>query len=90
MVFYVALLQKIVESIIKLPITSFLSVTRMIKCKPEQRTTPSDAIQHKFLEYTNLSIPSLSDMMLLPTSTLLLDNIYPENAGADPFTMISF
>lgn len=53
---------------------------RMIKCKPEQRITPSDAIQHKFLEYTNLSIPSLSDMMLLPTSTLLLDNIYPENA----------
>lgn len=58
-----------------------LFIARMIKCRPEQRLAPSVAIQHTFLESADdhQSVLSLSDMMLLPTTTLLLDNIYPEN-----------
>lgn len=56
-------------------------LVRMIKCRPEQRVVPDDALQHRFLEPADghQPIPSLSDLLLLPTTTLLLDNIYLEN-----------
>ena len=67
-----------------------LFITRMIKCRPEQRVPPCVAIQHRFLQSADdghQSVLSLSDMMLLPTKTLLLDNIYLEN-GAKLFVYI--
>lgn len=59
---------------------SFLDlINRMIKCRPEERVTPPAAIQHTFLESSDVRQfnLSLADMMLLPTTSLLLDNIYP-------------
>ena len=51
---------------------------RMIKCRTEDRISPAAALQHSFLDFAD--VPScLSDMMLLPTTTLLLENIHPEN-----------
>ena len=57
----------------------------MMKCKPEKRITSSNALQHLFLEPSaELLIPSLADMMLLPTTTLLMDNVYLQH-GEDLF-----
>lgn len=53
-------------------------IKRMIKCRTKDRISPSAALQHSFLAIAD--VPSrLSDMMLLPTTTLLLENIDPEN-----------
>ncbi|XP_073243914.1 serine/threonine-protein kinase Kist-like [Porites lutea] len=58
-------------------------IMKMIKCKPEERITSSNALQHLFLEPSaELLIPSLADMMLLPTTTLLMDNVYLQHADS--------
>lgn len=54
-------------------------IERMIKCRNEDRITPSLALQHSFLDIAEATRSRLSDMMLLPTTTLLLENIYPQN-----------
>ena len=55
----------------------------MIKCRNEDRITPSVALQHSFLDFAAATRSRLSDMMLLPTTTLLLENIYPQNGEND-------
>ena len=61
----------------------------MIKCKPEERITSSNALQHLFLEPSaELLIPSLADMMLLPTTTLLMDNVYLQHGEDLNFLLI--
>ena len=61
----------------------------MIKCKPEERITSSKALQHLFLEPSaELLIPSLADMMLLPTTNLLMGNVYLQH-GEDLFFILT-
>ncbi|XP_078380884.1 serine/threonine-protein kinase Kist-like isoform X1 [Oculina patagonica] len=57
-------------------------VMRMIKCKPEQRMTPFNAMQHAFLN-SRCTPLSLTELLLLPTRILQLTNIHLEDLSTD-------
>lgn len=60
-------------------------VMRMMKCKPEQRITPFNAMQHSFLnEGSTWNVPlGLTELLLLPTRILQLTNILLEDLSTD-------
>lgn len=60
-------------------------VMRMMKCKPEQRITPFNAMQHAFLNGGSpWNTPlGLTELLLLPTRILQLTNIHLEDLCAE-------
>lgn len=59
-------------------------IMRMMKCRPQQRITPFNAMQHAFLNSSSWCTPhSLKELLLLPSRILQLTNIHLDDFSSD-------